>query len=164
VSRGLSTYLAFGYAKYYLIVAVVVVAPALGAIRDPHAWYIALVALSFAATAALFMFVYELGRRREFETLQSFGVPFAVFATPPAVISLAPQLLLGTLAVAIAREPLRAAPYALAALLGVAGPLAIVLVRCWRRPSAGVAAPIVLGLCGWVVAAGLCILSNVMDL
>jgi hypothetical protein len=158
MTKQLAAYLAGAYAKYYVPVAALTVMAVFVIVHDPHAWFVGLLALSLAATLTLFMLAFEIMRRRECETLQSFGVPLAAFAAPLAFVSLTPQILIGASTVAIARAPAHAALYALAALLGVAIPMAVVLIRCWKRPTNAVAATIVLGFSGWVTAAAVALL------
>lgn len=139
----LAAYLTRLYFAYYA--GLFAFAAAISALTIVRHLYALLLPFGFIASIALCAVAVHLGSRREFETLQSFGVSGRRVAAPLAVAALAPQLLWSLLV--LANDSGRAAVYVAAvSFSGIAVALAIVLATTWARREPAVAAACVLGL------------------
>jgi hypothetical protein len=112
--RTFGRFLVLHHLKYYCVMAALLAVIAAITVRSQNTAFIVLVPLSLVSSLSVTAIVFELGFRRELETLQAYGVSLRAIATPLIAITALPML-----AAYFATVP-RADNVVYAALLGIA--------------------------------------------
>jgi hypothetical protein len=102
VSRTLSRYLIFAYAKYYVPLSVFFYFESRPLARESMAPLLLL--LSMSATVAFCATLFELGSGRSFEVLQLYGVPQWDITKTLGAATICPQLVVTVLAIVASGE------------------------------------------------------------
>jgi hypothetical protein len=115
----LTRFLVVHHLKYYALMFAFLAMVAVVTIRTANTAFVILLPLSLISSLSVTAIVFELGFRREIETLQAYGVSLRAIATPPIVVTAIPMAA-GCITVAFAKDVAFAVWFGIAAIAGLA--------------------------------------------